>query len=283
MLATILGHLRQQWMGALALLMVLTGGVAYAANTVGSSDIIDESILSQDVKNSEVGSVDLKNNSVQGVDVRANSLTGTDIQDNSLTGEDIVSPSLGGEDVRDDSLTGFQIDESTLNLPALQERAERLDYQQPDTDATMREIGYQNGLHLYAMCMQRASLPGVAALKMFAKSDFEEATWSSQFAGTSSGGVAADGEPREGSYGAFDQGVVDYWRLHPGDPPKQILIPDDSFALNLGSGWTDALATGIYRSAGVEITVDLQMLASSVTHLCRVAGSMVSATNPAAG
>ena len=70
MLAKLFGHLRQQWMGALALLLVLTGGVAYAANTVGSSDIIDESILSQDLKNSEVGSADLKNNAVQGVDVR---------------------------------------------------------------------------------------------------------------------------------------------------------------------------------------------------------------------
>ena len=278
MLAKFFGHLRQQWMGALALLLVLTGGVAYAANTVGSSDIIDESILSQDLKNSEVGSVDLKNNAVQGVDVRANSLTGADIQDNSLTGDDIASPSLGGEDVRDDSLTGFQIDESTLVLPAVQERAERIDYEQPDTDATTREIGYQNGLRLYAMCMQRT---GVTVLKMFASSDFQEATWSSHLAAM--GGVpdaAAGNEPREGAYAAFDGQAIDYWRLHPGDPPKQILIPDDSLGLNLGNGFTNALAMGIYSSAGAEITVNLQMLANSGNDSCRVRGSMVSATDP---
>jgi hypothetical protein len=276
MLAKLFGHLRQQWMGALALLLVLSGGVAYAANTVGSSDIIDESILSQDLKNSQVASVDLKNNAVQGVDVRGNTLTGGDIQDNSLTGQDIANPSLSGEDVLDDSLTGFQIDESTLDLPTVQERAKRIDYQQPDTDGTMREIGYQNGLHIYAMCTQSGS----TTMKMFAKSDFEEATWSSLLAATGSGATAADHEPPEGAYFAFSPQVIDYWRLHPGDPPKQILIPDDDLGLNSGSGFADALATGIYRSAGAEVTVNLQMLANGAGHSCRAWGSMVSATDP---
>ena len=66
----------------------LTGGVAYAANTIGSSDIIDESILSRDVKNGQVQSVDLGNNQVQSVDVRDDGLsngglTGADIKDQS--------------------------------------------------------------------------------------------------------------------------------------------------------------------------------------------------------
>src|SRR5438034_1258186 len=56
MLRTFLATLRAQWMGALALFLVIAGGTAYAANTVGSSDIIDESILSQDLKNGEVNS-----------------------------------------------------------------------------------------------------------------------------------------------------------------------------------------------------------------------------------
>ena len=41
MLVRILGHLRAQWAGVLALFLVLTGGVAYAANTVFSTDIVD--------------------------------------------------------------------------------------------------------------------------------------------------------------------------------------------------------------------------------------------------
>jgi hypothetical protein len=40
----------------LCLFLILAGGAAYAADTIGSSDIIDESILSQDLKNGEVKS-----------------------------------------------------------------------------------------------------------------------------------------------------------------------------------------------------------------------------------
>ena len=41
MIRTVLAHLRAQWMGALALFLVLAGGTAYAANTIGTSDIIN--------------------------------------------------------------------------------------------------------------------------------------------------------------------------------------------------------------------------------------------------
>ena len=37
MIRTVLAHLRAQWMGALALFLVLAGGTAYAADTIGSS------------------------------------------------------------------------------------------------------------------------------------------------------------------------------------------------------------------------------------------------------
>ncbi len=66
-------HLRNQWMGALSLFLVLTGGIAYAANTVGSGDII----------NSSVRSVDLRNDDVRSGDVRDENLTGADIRDQS--------------------------------------------------------------------------------------------------------------------------------------------------------------------------------------------------------
>lgn len=50
MIRTFFVHLRAQWMGALALFLVLTGGAAYAAGKIDSSDIANESIRSQDVK-----------------------------------------------------------------------------------------------------------------------------------------------------------------------------------------------------------------------------------------
>jgi hypothetical protein len=57
----------------------LTGGVAYAADTIGSSDIIDESILSQDIKNAEVKTADIGNNQVLSADVRDGVLNDEDL------------------------------------------------------------------------------------------------------------------------------------------------------------------------------------------------------------
>ncbi len=64
MLRTVLVRLRNQWLGALALLIALGTGTAYAANTVFSSDIVD----------GEVRSADLQDNGVAGVDVDESSL-----------------------------------------------------------------------------------------------------------------------------------------------------------------------------------------------------------------
>src|SRR4051794_12911296 len=130
MLSKIRRHLSFANVVSVIALFVALGGVAYAAGTIGSADVINNSLRSVDLKDGAA-------------------VDGVDVVDGSLTGADIHSPSLGGDQVLDDSLTGFQIDESTLDLPGVQERAKRIDYSQPDTDATMRQIGYQNGLYLY--------------------------------------------------------------------------------------------------------------------------------------
>ena len=51
MFSRLVAQVRRQWMGALALFLVLTGGAAYAANTVSSSDIVDNQVFSADVRN----------------------------------------------------------------------------------------------------------------------------------------------------------------------------------------------------------------------------------------
>jgi hypothetical protein len=84
MFSKLIGSL-QKWSGPLALFLVLTGGVAYAANTIGSSDVIDNSLRSIDLKNGA---------GVKGVDVVDDSLTGDDIIESSL-GE-VPSATLGG-------------------------------------------------------------------------------------------------------------------------------------------------------------------------------------------
>ena len=66
-------------MGALALFLVIAGGTAYAADTIGSSDII----------NGQVRNVDIGNNQVFPADVRDDALP-----NGGLTGADIVESSL---------------------------------------------------------------------------------------------------------------------------------------------------------------------------------------------
>ena len=66
---------RGQWAGLLALFLVIAGGSAYAANTVGSSDVINESLLSADLKN---------NQAVKSADVANEDLTGADINEATL-------------------------------------------------------------------------------------------------------------------------------------------------------------------------------------------------------
>jgi len=57
---------------------------AYAANTVGSADIIDNSILSADIKDAEVGVLDIATNSINSARVIDGTLTGADILESSL-------------------------------------------------------------------------------------------------------------------------------------------------------------------------------------------------------
>ena len=67
-------------MGAFALFLVIAGGTAYAANTIGSSDVINNSLLSEDIKDNAVASIDLDNNrAVRSADVANGQLNDEDI------------------------------------------------------------------------------------------------------------------------------------------------------------------------------------------------------------
>jgi hypothetical protein len=77
--------MRAQWAGLLALFIVIAGGTAYAADTIGSSDVIDNSLLS----------ADLKNNEVRSADVRSEALTGADIADQSGVDTCVLTVRIG--------------------------------------------------------------------------------------------------------------------------------------------------------------------------------------------
>ena len=104
-------------LATLAFFGVVTGGVAYAANTIGSSDIIDESILSRDIKNGQVGTGDLAANAVRTGKVLDESLTGHDIKDDTIGGADVneaLLDPLTSPQIQDESLTGHDIQDNTI-------------------------------------------------------------------------------------------------------------------------------------------------------------------------
>jgi hypothetical protein len=85
----------------IALFLVLSGGVVYAANTVGSADVIDNSLKSVDLKdNAAVKSADVVNDTVTGgglaaVDLRPNSVAQSEIATNGVAGNEVLNGSLG--------------------------------------------------------------------------------------------------------------------------------------------------------------------------------------------
>lgn len=80
----------------LALFLSLGGG-AYAAATIGASDIQSNAIRTGHIKNHEVRSADVRNHTLLGRDVANNSLTGADVRESSL-GQVPSAAKLDGKD-----------------------------------------------------------------------------------------------------------------------------------------------------------------------------------------
>ncbi len=88
----------------LALFLVVAGGSAYALNTVGSGDVINESLLSQDIKNREVGTNDLAIGAVFGSRVRDNGILASHVVDDTLSGNELTGDGevlVSGSDLAD--------------------------------------------------------------------------------------------------------------------------------------------------------------------------------------
>ena len=99
MAAKLFAHLRQQWMGGLALFLVLASGTAYAANTVFSSDIVDGQVKTVDLDGGAVTSEKVADQTLLGRDVFDNTLKGADIDESTLS-------SIGGGGAAGGDLTG---------------------------------------------------------------------------------------------------------------------------------------------------------------------------------
>lgn len=81
-------------MATVAAFMAL-GGVGYAAATIGSGDVVNNSLRSKDVRNNALRGKDIRNKTIQAADVGLNKLTGAQINESTL-GQVPDAAKLGG-------------------------------------------------------------------------------------------------------------------------------------------------------------------------------------------
>jgi hypothetical protein len=97
-----------------ALFVAVGTGGAYAANTVFSSDIVDNQVYSADVRDDN-----LSGGGLSGIDIANNAISSADVRDDNLgfgglTRQDLGPGSVASSEVQDNSLTGSDIIESSL-------------------------------------------------------------------------------------------------------------------------------------------------------------------------
>src|SRR3954467_8277575 len=83
----------------IALTVALGTGGAYAANTIGSDDIIDESIQSVDIKNGQVRVGDPGGSAVPSAKVAADAVDGSKVLDGSIGNADIAADAVDGSKI----------------------------------------------------------------------------------------------------------------------------------------------------------------------------------------
>jgi len=97
----------------------LTGGVAYAANTIFSEDIVNGEVKSPDIANNQVRSVDVRNDNLSG-----GGLNAADIQNAPSGSDDVNADRLDGLDS-----TGFgQVRDFKFSINTVSNRTELLSF-----------------------------------------------------------------------------------------------------------------------------------------------------------
>jgi hypothetical protein len=105
-------------------LFVALGGTAYAAATIGSAEVINNSLLSEDVKDATltggdlregtIGSGRIADGSIIGGDIKQNTIGSLRIADNSVASADIKNFDLTGQDIAVDAIGSAHIADFSL-------------------------------------------------------------------------------------------------------------------------------------------------------------------------
>jgi len=93
----------------LALLIALSTGGAYAANSISSSDIVNGEVKTKDLAGDAVTGKKLHNNAVHGQDLAAGAVDSTKILDGSITLAELADGSVNSAKVAGDSLTASDL------------------------------------------------------------------------------------------------------------------------------------------------------------------------------
>ena len=102
-------------MATLAVAFTLGGGVAYAANTVFSEDIVDGEVKAADIANNAVRSTKIGNGQVLNQDLGADAVNSASVFDNSLTSEDLGSGSVGEAEILTDAVGATEIADGSID------------------------------------------------------------------------------------------------------------------------------------------------------------------------
>jgi hypothetical protein len=95
-------HVRGNVVAYLALFVALGGTSAYAANTIGSGDVIDDSLQS----------VDLRNGDVQAVDIAPGAVNTSHIKDGAIKDTDLATGAVGSAKIKDGSVAPADLDQA---------------------------------------------------------------------------------------------------------------------------------------------------------------------------
>jgi hypothetical protein len=138
-------HLTYANVMATIAVFIALGGAAYAANTVGSDDVIDDSLQSVDLKNNDVGSADLKNNAaVQGQDVRNGTLEDEDVGEGTFVHFNADVGTVLADDCKRLAITGINAEGDHLLLTPSGEDSNNIQltygvqYNETDENATLQ-------------------------------------------------------------------------------------------------------------------------------------------------
>jgi hypothetical protein len=146
---SLLSRLSSAHLIALVALFVSIGGTAWAAATINSGDVVDNSLKSRDLKDGKA---------VRGIDVKDGSLSGGDVTDGSIDTADLADDAVNSAKVNDNTLTGADVNESSFGVVPLATKLANITVQR--TDFTVSD-GTDNGVTVTCAAGQQAIAGGV--------------------------------------------------------------------------------------------------------------------------